>query len=90
MVVFRLFERYYIAHDALMLLTFVPCLIVFLCALCLARHRKDPARTAFSYLKAAFAFLTLLVAAPVFSCRLVAYRIVPCCAAYVKIKALSC
>lgn len=61
MVVFRLFERYYIAHDALMLLTFVPCLIVFLCALCLARHRKDPARTAFSYLKAAFAFLTLFI-----------------------------
>lgn len=79
MVVFRLFERYYIAHDALMLLTFIPCLIVFLCALCLARHRKDPARTAFSYLKAAFAFLTLLVAAPSFlvvSWRIASHRVV--------------
>lgn len=53
------FERYYIAHDALMLLTFIPCVIVFFCSLCLARRSNDPARTAFTYLKGALACLSL-------------------------------
>ncbi|KAH7175436.1 hypothetical protein EDB81DRAFT_4081 [Dactylonectria macrodidyma] len=61
MVVFFEFERYYIAHDVLMLITLVPTLIFFFAALCLAHHRKDPARRAFTYLKAAFAFLTLFI-----------------------------
>ncbi|KAH7157422.1 hypothetical protein B0J13DRAFT_169455 [Dactylonectria estremocensis] len=61
MVVLYEYERYYIAHDALMLLTLVPTLIFFFSALCLARHRKDPARRAFTYLKAAFAFLALYI-----------------------------
>ncbi|KAL6401073.1 hypothetical protein AUP68_16796 [Ilyonectria robusta] len=61
MVALHEYERYYIAHDVLMVLTFIPCLVIFLCALCLARRRKDPARSAFTYLKVAFAFLTLLI-----------------------------
>ncbi|KAK7422951.1 hypothetical protein QQZ08_009309 [Neonectria magnoliae] len=55
------FERYYVAHAALMFLTFVPCLIVFFCSLCLARRRMDPARTAFTYLKAALACLSISI-----------------------------
>ncbi|KAI5464870.1 hypothetical protein BGZ63DRAFT_421860 [Mariannaea sp. PMI_226] len=54
-------ERYWIAHDALMVLTFVPSLILFLCSLCAARRRGDPARRAFSWLKAAFGFFTLFI-----------------------------
>lgn len=50
------YEKYYITHDALMTLTFIPALIIFFCTLCMARRRRDPARTAFTYLKAAWAF----------------------------------
>lgn len=48
------FEKYWIARGALMLLTaWIPACILFFCALCLTRRRKDPARTAFTYLKIA-------------------------------------
>lgn len=55
------YERFYIAHLALMALTFIPSAIIFLCSLCLARCRGDPARGAFTYLKAAFGIFTLSV-----------------------------
>lgn len=55
------FEKYYIAHDALMVLTFIPALIIFFCTLCMARRRRDPARTGFSYLKVAWVFFVAYV-----------------------------
>ncbi|KPM39591.1 hypothetical protein AK830_g6952 [Neonectria ditissima] len=55
------FERYFIAHDALMFLTFIPCVIIFFCSLCLARRRHDTARTAFTYLKLALACLSVAI-----------------------------
>ncbi|KAM0421091.1 hypothetical protein ACHAPT_011162 [Fusarium lateritium] len=48
------FEKYVIARGALMVVTaWIPASILFFCALCLTRRRKDPARTAFTYLKLA-------------------------------------
>lgn len=48
------YERYMIARGALMVLTaWIPASILFFCSLCLTRRRKDPARTAFTYLKLA-------------------------------------
>ncbi|RSL92136.1 hypothetical protein CDV31_015295 [Fusarium ambrosium] len=48
------FEKFLIARGALMVVTaWIPACILFFCALCLTRRRKDPARTAFTYLKLA-------------------------------------
>ncbi|KAI8721771.1 hypothetical protein NCS52_00319600 [Fusarium sp. LHS14.1] len=48
------FEKYLIARGALLIVTcWIPACILFFCTLCLTRRRKDPARTAFTYLKLA-------------------------------------
>ncbi|EEU46731.1 uncharacterized protein NECHADRAFT_77412 [Fusarium vanettenii 77-13-4] len=48
------YEKYLIARGALLVVTaWIPASILFFCALCLTRRRKDPARTAFTYLKLA-------------------------------------
>ncbi|UPK97508.1 hypothetical protein LCI18_008443 [Fusarium solani-melongenae] len=63
-------EKYLIARGALMVVTaWIPASILFFCALCLTRRRKDPARTAFTYLKlallvfAGYAFFDVCTAA---------------------------
>ncbi|KAJ4190316.1 hypothetical protein NW755_005458 [Fusarium falciforme] len=63
-------EKYLIARGALMVVTaWIPASILFFCALCLTRRRKDPARTAFTYLKlallvfAGYAFFEVCTAA---------------------------
>ncbi|UNI22768.1 hypothetical protein JDV02_008628 [Purpureocillium takamizusanense] len=53
------FAVYNIAAAALLILTAVPSVIIFLCSLCLARRRNDPARTWLNFFKAAFAFFCL-------------------------------
>ncbi|KAF5006293.1 hypothetical protein FDECE_7324 [Fusarium decemcellulare] len=47
-------ERYMVAFAAMIIIgAWIPTVILFFCSLCLARRRKDPARTAFTYLKLA-------------------------------------
>ncbi|KAF4973516.1 hypothetical protein FSARC_213 [Fusarium sarcochroum] len=57
-------EQYQVAHGVMVLLgAWIPSVVLFFCTLCAVRRRKDPARTAFTYLKLAllvfsgFAFL---------------------------------
>ncbi|KAJ4254457.1 hypothetical protein NW762_010055 [Fusarium torreyae] len=57
-------EQYQIAHGVMVLVgAYIPSVVLFFCTLCTVRRRKDPARTAFTYLKLAllvfsgFAFL---------------------------------
>lgn len=52
----RSYEIYFVAHLALVLLVFIPTVVLFFFTLCVVRRRRDPARTGFTYLKAAFAF----------------------------------
>lgn len=56
---FDTYTAYDIAAAALLLLTAVPALVIFLCSLCLARRRKDPARSWLALYKAAFGFFVL-------------------------------
>ncbi|POR34872.1 Uncharacterized protein TPAR_04932 [Tolypocladium paradoxum] len=52
---------YNIATAGLLLLTAVPTLVIFLCSLCLARRRKDPARSWLALYKAAFGCFVLSI-----------------------------
>ncbi|KAF7561608.1 hypothetical protein G7046_g2498 [Stylonectria norvegica] len=53
------FESYEAANAALVILVWLPSFLAFFCSLCMVRRRKDPARTAFTYLKAALAFFVV-------------------------------
>lgn len=53
------YSIYNIAAAALLILTAVPSVIVFLCSLCLARRHRDPARSWLTFYRAAFAFFCL-------------------------------
>ncbi|EXA41287.1 hypothetical protein FOVG_09787 [Fusarium oxysporum f. sp. pisi HDV247] len=47
-------EKYWIAHGAMVFLgAWIPSVVLFFCSFCLVRRKKDPARTAFTYLKLA-------------------------------------
>ena len=47
-------EKYWIAHGAMVFLgAWIPSVVLFFCSLCLVRRKRDPARTAFTYLKLA-------------------------------------
>ncbi|KAI7762328.1 hypothetical protein LZL87_006723 [Fusarium oxysporum] len=47
-------EKYWIAHGAMVFLgAWIPSVILFFCSFCLVRRKRDPARTAFTYLKLA-------------------------------------
>ncbi|KAF7546828.1 hypothetical protein G7Z17_g8162 [Cylindrodendrum hubeiense] len=52
-------EQYWIARAALVGLTLFASFTLFVVSLCRARTRRDPARTAFTFLKAAFAIFSL-------------------------------
>ena len=53
------YSIYNIAAAALLILTAVPSVIVFLCSLCLAHRHRDPARSWLTFYRAAFAFFCL-------------------------------
>ncbi|KLP11493.1 uncharacterized protein FFB20_05236 [Fusarium fujikuroi] len=47
-------EKYWIAHGAMVFLgAWIPSVVLFFCSFCLVRRKRDPARTAFTYLKLA-------------------------------------
>ncbi|KAF4345653.1 hypothetical protein FBEOM_310 [Fusarium beomiforme] len=47
-------ERFQIAHGAMVFVgAWIPSVVLFFCSLCLVRRKRDPARTAFTYLKLA-------------------------------------
>ncbi|KAF9762849.1 hypothetical protein IL306_003317 [Fusarium sp. DS 682] len=47
-------EKFQIAHGAMVFVgAWIPSVVLFFCSLCLVRRKKDPARTAFTYLKLA-------------------------------------
>ncbi|KAJ6437267.1 DDHD domain-containing protein [Purpureocillium lavendulum] len=54
-------STYYIAAAALLMLTAIPSVVVWLCSLRLARRRGDPARTWLIYYKIAYAFFCLSI-----------------------------
>jgi hypothetical protein len=53
--------QYPIARLALVALTLIATIVLFFYSIRLAPRRKDPARTAFTYLKVAFAVFTVSV-----------------------------
>lgn len=47
-------EKYWIAHGAMVFIgAWIPSVVLFFCSFCLVRRKRDPARTAFTYLKLA-------------------------------------
>ncbi|PWI64259.1 hypothetical protein PCL_11333 [Purpureocillium lilacinum] len=52
-------SQYGIAATTLLILTAIPTVVTFLCSLCLAHRRRDPARTWLSHYKIAYAFFCL-------------------------------